>query len=298
MLQQLSEKLYLQFKTELEAVYAAESSELKKLLSCISVVRKYLGQFKQMFQAHVFASPDEEIDFLKHTKPRFYCWLIYYMERYSILNSRPLESIKALLRHYTEQLKYLHHFFRLHEFYYQYYKMSAVEMDYLYFVRGAEVRSVLIPEVPEVDPSNGTAMDYLFTKFRAYEKLQAFLLDEISRLSRHEEHASVSEVPASMAMKWTGDKTNLVEVIYGLFYTGQLNNGNATVADIIKCMEHHFSIDLSRSYKNFIDIKNRKRDSPTKFLDKMKEFILQRIDEDNRYKPNRGIKLIEDRGNK
>ncbi|MCY1528290.1 RteC protein [compost metagenome] len=262
------------------------------------MVRKYLRLLKELIQQHSLASPEEEINFLKYTKPRFYCWLIYYVERYSIYNSRPLESIKSLVCHYADQLRYLHHFFRQNEFYYQYYKMAAVEMDYLYFIRRAEVPSILIPEVPEVDPSFGTAMDYLFTKFRAYEKLQAYIQEEISRLGRHAENHVVENATTGISMKWTGDKTNLVEVIYGLYYTGQLNSGNATVADIIKWMEQHLQIDLSRSYKNFIDIKNRKRDSPTKFLDKMKAFILQRIDEDNTYKPNRGIRFMEDRGNK
>ncbi len=298
MLQQLSEKLYLKFKNELEATYALGQTEIKKLLACIALVRKYLRLLRELVEQHPFSDGQDEINFLKHIKPRFSCWLIYYVERYGMYNSRPLESVKALLRHYTEQLRYLRHFFRQNEFYYQYYKMAAVEMDYLYFVRGTEVPSILVPEVPEVDPSFGTAMDYLFTKFRAYEKLQEYLLEEISRLSRHTESPTVESVARGVSLKWTGDKTNLVEVIYGLFYTGQLNNGNASVADIIKWMEQQLQIDLSRSYKNFIDIKNRKRDSPTKFLDKMKAFILQRIDEDNAYRPNRGIGLMEDRGNK
>lgn len=294
MLKMFSEELYEQFSSELDAAYASEKDGMKRLISCLSVIRKYLGLLKDYASQHPFKSSADEIDFFKHIKPKFYHWLIYYVEYHTIKDGKPLPGGKSMLRYYVEQLKYYNRFFRQNEFHYQYYKLSAVELDSLYFIRGAEVQQILIPEVPDVDPAFSTSMDYLFSKFMAYEKLQEYLLDEIRKLSGNNNEVNPVKEGDTNPLIWTGDKINLVEVIYGMYYTGQLNNGNASISDIIKWMEQHFHIDLSRSYRNFLDIRTRKRDSPTRYLDKMRASIEQRVDEDNKYKPNRGIKLRDD----
>ena len=294
MLKMFSEELYEQFSKELDAAYASDKDGMKRLISCLSVIRKYLGLLKDYASQHPFKSPADEIDFFRHIKPKFYHWLIYYVEYHTIKDGKPLPGGKSMLRYYVEQLKFYNRFFRQNEFHYQYYKLSAVELDNLYFIRGAEIQQILIPEVPDVDPAFSTSMDYLFSKFMAYEKLQEYLLDEIRKLSGNNNEVNPVKEGDTNPLIWTGDKTNLVEVIYGMYYTGQLNNGNASVSDIIKWMEQHFHIDLSRSYRNFLDIRTRKRDSPTRYLDKMRASIEQRVDEDNKYKPNRGIKLRDD----
>jgi len=289
-----AEELYLKFMEELEEVVNGSLSGATQLASQVTVVQDYLKILKEFVldnSLQVF----EEIEFFKLVKPKFYQWIIYYVELHGIVFSRPFSEGDELYNYYVAQLGFFNRFFRQNEFLYQYYKIGAVELDDLYFVRGAKMPTSFPLEIPEVDPTFCSNMDYLFAKFMAYERLQEYVLFEIRKLAaKSDVQVGVSESP----LTWTGDKTNLVEIIYGLFYTGQINRGNASVADIIKWMEVNLNIDLSRCYKNFIDIKNRKRDSPTKFLDKMKAFILQRIDEDNTYKPNRGAKLIGEANDK
>lgn len=289
--------LYEQFESELTAINAKGLMVTEHLKDALLYATKFLDQLRNTFLSNQFQNIDEEIQFFKYVKPKFYQWKIYYLEIYSMESCRPVCG-KPLVNFYEEQVNFYQSFFDRNGYYYQYYRLKLVEMDSYYFLRDADVPHLLIPDVPELNSSFNTALDYLFAKFMAYEKLLEYVLKEIEKLSTGNNVAAQENKPNAPSLKWTGDKTNLVEVIYGLFYTGQLNNGNAKVADIIKWMEHHLDIDLSRSYKNFIDIKNRKRDSPTKFLDKMKDFILQRIDEDNKYKPNRGIRLMDDRENK
>jgi hypothetical protein len=72
----------------------------------------------------------------------------------------------------------------------------------------------------------------------------------------------------------------LVEVIYGLYFTGQLNNGNADISLIIRFMERHMQIDLSRAYRDFLDIRSRKKTSPTRYIEQMGDSIQKRIDDD------------------
>ena len=82
-------------------------------------------------------------------------------------------------------------------------------------------------------------------------------------------------------MKWTGDAINIIEVAYGIWLTGQLNNGNATLTQIVKWLETNLKVTIGNIQSRFAEISSRKRLSPTKFLDQMKDAILKRIDNNN-----------------
>jgi len=122
----------------------------------------------------------------------------------------------------------------------------------------------------------------------AFERLRDYLLEKLKEPGPSETGLSA---PVKTAWKWTGEQVNLVELAYGLYYTGQLDNGNVEVKDIVALLEQVFNIKLKSAYHTFGNIRRRKMLSPTKFLDRMRNAIRQRVDEDLEYKPNRGIKL-------
>ncbi|MET4081545.1 hypothetical protein ABIB40_001494 [Pedobacter sp. UYP30] len=284
------ESLYQKMVQDLSGIHREDITPIKKLSSLLTRIKTDLLKLKNHLIENPALTSEEEIIFFKETKPKFFQWQIYYLELYNIENARPILGVREVKKHYENQLKFYTLFLHQNEFNYQYYKLRASELDSQYFIRGSVVTDVLTPEIPEVDPSFSTGIGYLFSKFMAYEKLQKYILDQLSLISEDSSKPPLQK-DSIQRLTWTGDKTNLVEVIYGLFYTGQLNHGNATVADIIKWMEEQLDVDLKRAYRNFLDIRNRKRDSHTRYLDKMRASIEQRVDEDNRYEPNRGIKL-------
>lgn len=294
MLREFSEKLYRKLNDDLETASTNEREPLKRMTSSVSKVRKALQTLKEQVEQDPFPNPAEEINFFKHIKPKFYARQIYEVQLYKIDNSKPCGTFEVLKKYYEVELIFINRFFKQNQFLYEYYRNGMTELDSLYFIRGTEVQMVLFPDIPELQPEFSTSCDYQFSKFIAYELISKELLSRITAYTKEPTCKNEGPTEEKQTLVWTGDKTNLVEVIYGLFYTGQLNNGNANVADIIKRMEESFQIDLSRAYRNFLDIRSRKRDSPTRYLDKMRESIQQRVDEDNTYKPNRGIKL---RGN-
>ena len=286
------ESMYQKMVQDLTEFDREEISPIKKLSASLIRVKTDLLQLRKFLLENSNLTREEEIRFFKDTKPRFCQWQIYCLELYNIENAKPVSGSREIKNCYERQLKFYTMFLHQNEFNYQYYKLKATELDSQYFIRGSIVTDVLTPEIPEVDPSFSTGISYLFSKFMAYEKLQKYILDQLSLMSDASSKQPLQK-QSFHPLTWTGDKTNLVEVIYGLFYTGQLNHGNATVADIIKWMEDQLGVDLKRAYRNFLDIRNRKRDSHTRYLDKMRASIEQRVDEDNRYQPNRGVKLRE-----
>ncbi|TSJ36543.1 hypothetical protein FO440_22190 [Mucilaginibacter corticis] len=112
-------------------------------------------------------------------------------------------------------------------------------------------------------------MDYVFAKFIAYEKIQFYLIEQLS------------EKPAVQKLVWTGDKVNLVELAYGIYHTHQIK---AEVSEIVEALSNAFNITITgdAAYRMNIDIKRRKVISPTRFLEEMAGQVKQSIE--NSYK--------------
>ncbi|MBE7179335.1 MAG: RteC domain-containing protein [Mucilaginibacter polytrichastri] len=270
---------YAEMTAMIRDIHPRETDSGDILRTVLDKILREIDALKSVVSGHVFDGPEDEIRFFKGIVPRFYQWQIYYAERLSL-------DLQATLRehgpeYYRDALRVNRAFFRKHAFAYQYFKLEASHLDALYFVPGALPDPLFIPALPDVNPVSGTQMSFLFAKFMAYERMQNYLM---RCLERFQTPGSDTGKPVSN-LRWTGDKTNLVELIYGMYYTGQLNDGNAKVAEIIRWMEEQLQIDLSRAYRSFIDIRNRKRESQTRFLDKMRSSIHERVEADNAYQP-------------
>jgi hypothetical protein len=290
MLRLLSKKMYQQLDEELQAILSNEPNPLKRMTATVSKVRSALQNLKEYLSKHPFATDTEEIHFFKNIKPKFYAKQIYHIELYKIEDAKPYGTVETIREYYEEELNIIRRFFRQNQFLYEYYRNEMVELDNLYFIRTATIQNILLPEVPEVHPEFSTSCDYLFSKFIAYELLQTYLVKAINRIDPTNTTLPDAK-EEQLQLKWTGEQVNLIELIYGIYYTGQLNHGNVEVKDIIEVMETIFQVKLKSPYHTFGNIRRRKSISPTAYLDKMREAILQRIEEDLEYKPNRGIAL-------
>ncbi|OCX52784.1 hypothetical protein BEL04_00145 [Mucilaginibacter sp. PPCGB 2223] len=278
------DQLYDQLQADIAVIHEQKQEPLTQMAAYIAAVRRRLEELKAYVLQHPFKDQSEEIHFFKSVKPRFYALKIFYLAKYQVDTHLPAGDSDTLRAYYMEELGLIRRELEHLGFHFQYYRLGATELDALYFVRGAEMQSLLIPEVPELDPQFSTNGDYVFAKIKAAELVQEYLLGKLNALSGAA-MPPVASLATSPELKWTGDKVNLVEVIYALYFTGQLNHGNADLALIIQFMEKNLQVDLSRTYRDFIDIRNRKVSSPTRYIDQMRESIHKRIDEDMAFKP-------------
>jgi hypothetical protein len=123
-------------------------------------------------------------------------------------------------------------------------------------------------------------MSYLFSKFIAYEHVQYYILEQMGLLINPEIalHQTADHVAD---LKWTGDSINVVELAYGLWLTGQLNNGNASLNQIVRWLETNLHVTIGIVQRRFTEIARRKRLSITKFIDQMRDSIFKKIDSDH-----------------
>lgn len=280
-LQKLSEKLYAEVSLQIEETYSIENS-LERFKTGLALVQKALAQLKIGLSKSGFSNEEEEIYFFKSGKPRIYSLLILITERYAIENSMPLLGKDKQIAHLESQMVFIDRFFRQNEFFYQYYRLGAIDLDDRYFTRNRSSQLVGFAEVPELDPSFSTVADYLFSKFIAYEKLQELLKKEIEMRKGGEMNTNNS---SAKQLKWTGEAVNMVELVYGVHETGQVNGGKISLSELMDFFGQVFQVNISGYFKRFADIKRRKSMSKTRYLDEMQQLVSKRIEDSDAWIP-------------
>lgn len=279
---------YQILQNELHSIQATDISKVKKLSAVINAVRLSLDSLKNHVLEEGFTTQQEEIYFFKYEKPRFLSEQLFALEIFTVETNCPIGSDELAREFYKEELRYIRRFFAQYNFIFQYYQLDATEMDRLFFVRGVRPADLILPDVQDFDPVFSTSADYLYAKFMAYEKVQRFLADSLTGGIEH----SKSQDPGGnrKQLRWTGAKSDLIELAYGIYTTMQINNGNADVADIVKWLEQSFDVSVGRYYQAFSEIKARKTISKTRYIDQMKDTLIKHIDSGDAFLPGTGLK--------
>ncbi|SMD01362.1 RteC domain-containing protein [Pedobacter nyackensis] len=283
---EIYEKLYVQFISSLSGSVPGGTNPVKSLAENLALSRKFMAELRQLVLDVPFTSQATEIHFFKHIKPKFYAEKIFAFEVYNVEMNKPVGTIDMIRSFLEDELRLIHRFFQQYAFLYQYYRSNAVELDSLYFVRGADIPLAMVPEMPDPDPEFSTAMDYLFAKFIAFEKLQNYLVEAL-RTPLPFMHESPVKRKSRRELRWTGDAINAVELGFSLHDTGQLNDGKASLVEIFEWMEEHLHISIKKPHRRFDEIESRKIISKTDFTDRLRDAILNRIDRKNEYDPDK-----------
>lgn len=103
-------------------------------------------------------------------------------------------------------------------------------------------------------------------------------LNPQSTPSKTDTHHKMAQPPA--ALRWTGKASDLVEILYGMAETGCINDGEIPVGELASFFYSLFNVEAKDCYRIYSDLKLRKSDSRTYFLDKMQEKLNNRMNMD------------------
>ena len=79
------------------------------------------------------------------------------------------------------------------------------------------------------------------------------------------------------SMRWTGKASDLVELIYGVSEMGCINGDEASLKEIAAYLYKVFGVQAKGCYNIYNDIKARKNESRTYFLDRAAEKVNRRM---------------------
>lgn len=245
-------------------------------------LKEKLTELKVFVQSEPFGSDTEEIAFFKQYKPGILGPLFYFHHILRIESQRPLGE-EGLDGYYEKQQEEQKMFFDRHVSFFQYYRSGATYMDNYYFLRGRQ-GNVIDVDVCHLDDETefGTGYDRLVARIMAMEMLYAFLSVKRTGLQNGgEEGMPAGLLKVKGSYQWTGSAIELVEMVYGLSETGSINNGETPIHELAAFVGTLLNIDIRDCYSAYTDIKRRKNENRTYFLDKMRERLNKRMEQDD-----------------
>lgn len=222
---------------------------------------------------------EDEIYYFKHFKPQVFSKLIYYQILFNIESKRPRSSNKSQIKYFNKHIDRLQNYFNDNLEFYHYYRRGATFLDEHYFLRG-KIDIRLFPDTFSffTDEKFSTSHDSTVATILAYDMLIVYLKTEINKLENSNSmETTISPFQKESRLFWTANKTDLVELIYALHTTGAINSGITDIKEMASVCEIMFNIELGDYYRTYLEIRSRKINQ-TKFLDKLKESLIARMD--------------------
>lgn len=263
------------------------SMNLKKIDDCSEMIlvqvelaighcKKALEQIRELVIQEGFPDQESEIYFFKKLKPAVNSKLLYYLGIFDIQSKLPSGNQQCHILYYKKKMKEQLQFVKVHQAEVQYFQCGFCHFDKSYFTRASS--EIPLPKRNEyylIDEKFHTWYDHTFSEIIANNMLIEYIQNEISRLKQPEIEIKPILKPKP---RWTGDKVYLVELAYGMYYTGMINDGQTEIKTIVETIAQLFDVNLDNHSRTFYDIKRRKIDR-TKFLDIMKSKLENRMDE-------------------
>lgn len=88
---------------------------------------------------------------------------------------------------------------------------------------------------------------------------------------------STLPVKPTEKFRWTGKATDLVELLYALDTCDCINDGEIGIEELADAFSEIFGIEIKNCYNVYMNMKRRKDDSRTYFLDELREELNKRM---------------------
>ena len=128
------------------------------------------------------------------------------------------------------------------------------------------------------DEANSISGLYIRKALAFVRKTQKFLTPQVPPLSASTPKPKTPQ--PENTLRWTGKASDLVEMLYGMVEMGCINGGEMHIGELSAFFYSLFGVEAKDCYHIYSDIKLRKNDSRTYFLDKMQEKLNRRMDMD------------------
>lgn len=268
------EKIVKELDYNLDFLEKETEGVLEKAEESIRITKRALEQIRILFLRKKLIPKNEDIGFFKSIKPYVFSKLIYYVKLFSIESKRPRSSNKSQVKYFNNHIDRLQNYFNDNLEFYHYFRRGAIFLDEEYFMRGkADIR--LFPDSLSffTDDKFSTSHDTTVATIMAYDMLIIYLKREIDKLENNNSmETNFNAFKKQSKLFWTGNKTDLIELIYALHSSGSVNSGTADIKEMASACEQMFNIDLGDYYRTFLEIRSRKINQ-TKFIDKLKQSL-------------------------
>ena len=250
-------------------------------LSMVHRLQTVLNDLKTKLQTYSFPAKEDEITFFKTQKPEILGRLLFYYKIYRIETQCPNGSNDVIRNYISKELDNLTYFFNRNLDFYQYYRSHSTLYDEYYFVRGkSDLRLCTDSAQFDKDPNFSTGYDYKVAKIIANEMLRIYLNKRLVKLETNTQVEDNLQKCLKYPFRFTGKKVFLIELGYSLVSSGDINNGNVEIKEMMNFLGTVFQVELGDYYAAYIAMKERKKDR-TAYLSRLQDSLVKRMDEDD-----------------
>lgn len=250
-------------------------------LSMVHRLQTVLSDLRTKIQTYVFPTKEDEILFFKVQKPEILGRLLFFYKIYRIETQCPNGSDEVIKGYISRELDSLTYFFNRNLDFYQYYRSHSTLYDEYYFVRGkSDLRLCTDSAQFDKDPNFSTGYDYKVAKIIANEMLRIYLNKRLVKLETSTQVEDNLQKCLKYPFRFTGKKVFLIELGYSLVSSGDINNGNVEIKEMMNFLGTVFQVELGDYYAAYIAMKERKKDR-TAYLSRLQDSLVKRMDEDD-----------------
>ncbi|OFX61128.1 MAG: hypothetical protein A2066_12565 [Bacteroidetes bacterium GWB2_41_8] len=266
-----------EMETDLKRIAMTSDSMLNTAKSAIKRCRIALVELRWIVVNEGFPDIQSEIGFFKEIKTVAYSRLLFYQTVFEIESFRSKYDLDRIKRYMKVKLDEIQLYMEENASSVQYYNCGFTYLDSLYFVRERdEIPIELRGSQYLMDEQFNTWQDHTFSVIRANDMLVEYLNREIKQIDNQEHSHHLQKLSH---LSWTGNKIDLVELVYALFFSRVINNGKITIKELAGVLCRAFNMDIEKDiYRYYTEIQQRKIEQ-TKFMEQLKSILQQQIDQ-------------------
>ena len=280
-MKELLENILSEIDVEIDEIDLYGYDIVENSLSMVHRLQAVLNDLKTKLQTYSFPAKEDEITFFKTQKPEILGRLLFFYKIYRIETQCPNGSDDVIRSYINRALDNLTYFFNRNLDFYQYYRSHSTLYDEYYFVRGkSDLRLCTDSAQFDKDPNFSTGYDYKVAKIIANEMLRIYLNKRLVKLETNTQVEDNLQKCLKYPFRFTGKKVFLIELGYSLVSSGDINNGNVEIKEMMNFLGTVFQVELGDYYAAYIAMKERKKDR-TAYLSRLQDSLVKRMDEDD-----------------
>ena len=280
-MKELLENILSEIDVEIDEIDLYGYDIVENSLSMVHRLQAVLNDLKTKLQTYSFPAKEDEITFFKTQKPEILGRLLFFYKIYRIETQCPNGSDDVIRSYINRELDNLTYFFNRNLDFYQYYRSHSTLYDEYYFVRGkSDLRLCTDSAQFDKDPNFSTGYDYKVAKIIANEMLRIYLNKRLVKLETNTQVEDNLQKCLKYPFRFTGKKVFLIELGYSLVSSGDINNGNVEIKEMMNFLGTVFQVELGDYYAAYIAMKERRKDR-TAYLSRLQDSLVKRMDEDD-----------------
>lgn len=271
----IKSEFFDEFDYDLEQIANKYQDPIVQAHQAIELLDVKIKQMSKWIKKYDFESVQEEIYYFKEQKPKIIAKLIYYKDILAIETSMPSVK-KEKLAHYDKVLNKIHLYQYNNKEFYQYYRSKLSFRDHEYYVRSGRKENIYEAwYLMNYNKRLCSSHDYKVAILIANDLLTMYVENKIELLQLTN---SINQSLKSN-LKWTASNYDFTEIVYGLYHTNSINNGNATIIEIAIALGRalNIKVDDKKIYRDYIGIKERKS-GYVKYTISMAEILEKQIE--------------------